>query len=248
VKAHYNSIRGKIISEWKRDKNSFNLDITIPVNTTARVYLPAMDVTKIKEGGDDISSIKDVQFVKMEKAKIIEERKKGGAVREILKAKEEGLIRHAVFSTHLSGPEIRKVIEEDLFEGVTLGYSTINFPYRDEGITAAAENNMGVVIMNPLGGGIIIQNPDIFSFIKEVQPVLDKHCVSCHDFNKDEGKQLNLAGDRTNTFNTSYNELWRKKYINAIGAGPHEIQPAYSWGSHESKIIKVILAGHYDIK
>ncbi len=90
--------------------------------------------------------------------------------------------------------------------------------------------------------------PRIFSYIKEVQPVLDKHCVSCHDYNKDEGKQLNLAGDRTNTFNTSYNELWRKKYINAIGAGPHETQPAYSWGSHTSKIIKVILAGHYDVK
>jgi len=90
--------------------------------------------------------------------------------------------------------------------------------------------------------------PRIFSYIKEVQPVFDKHCVSCHDYNKDEGKKLNLAGDRTNTFNTSYNELWRKKYINAIGAGPHETQPAYSWGSHTSKIIKVILGGHYDIK
>jgi len=90
--------------------------------------------------------------------------------------------------------------------------------------------------------------PRIFSYIKEVQPVLDKHCVSCHDYNKDDGKELNLAGDRTNTFNTSYNELWRKKYINAIGAGPYETQPAYSWGSHASKIIEVILAGHYDIK
>jgi len=90
--------------------------------------------------------------------------------------------------------------------------------------------------------------PRIFSYMKEVQPVFDKHCVSCHDYNKDAGKELNLAGDRANTFNTSYNELWRKKYINAIGAGPHETQPAYSWGSHQSRIIKVIRDGHYDIK
>jgi hypothetical protein len=90
--------------------------------------------------------------------------------------------------------------------------------------------------------------PRLFSYIKEVQPIFDKHCVSCHDYNKEEGKKLNLAGDRTNTFNTSYNELWRKKYINAIGAGPHETQPAYSWGSHASKIIKVIREGHYDTK
>ena len=47
------------------------MDITIPVNTTATVYLPAKDVTKIKEGGDDISSAKDVQFVKMENGSAI---------------------------------------------------------------------------------------------------------------------------------------------------------------------------------
>ncbi|MEN8226734.1 MAG: family 78 glycoside hydrolase catalytic domain [Bacteroidota bacterium] len=66
VKAHYTSVHGKIISEWKRDDNSFNLDITIPVNSTATVYLPAEDVIEIKEGGVDISGVKDVEFLKME--------------------------------------------------------------------------------------------------------------------------------------------------------------------------------------
>jgi alpha-L-rhamnosidase len=66
VKAHYNSVRGKIISEWNRDENSFNLNITIPVNSTATVYFPAEDVTKIKEGGAYISSVEDVEFVKIE--------------------------------------------------------------------------------------------------------------------------------------------------------------------------------------
>lgn len=66
VKAHYNSVRGKIISEWQRDDNSFNLNITIPVNSTATIYLPAEDITEIQEGGTDISSVKDIQFVKME--------------------------------------------------------------------------------------------------------------------------------------------------------------------------------------
>lgn len=66
VKAHYNSTHGKIVSEWKRNENSFNLNITIPVNTTATVYLPAKDVTEIKEGGTDITSVKDIQFVKIE--------------------------------------------------------------------------------------------------------------------------------------------------------------------------------------
>ena len=85
--------------------------------------------------------------------------------------------------------------------------------------------------------------PRLFNYISEVQPVFDKHCVSCHDYGKDAGEKLNLARDRTNTFNTSYNELWRKKYIKAIGAGPSDIQKPFSWGSHASKLVKVIREG-----
>ena len=87
-----------------------------------------------------------------------------------------------------------------------------------------------------------------FNFSAEVQPVLNKYCMQCHDYGTEGGAKLNLAGDRTLTFNTSYNEMWRKKYITAIGAGPAEIQKAYSWGSHASKLIQMILKGHYEIK
>jgi hypothetical protein len=90
--------------------------------------------------------------------------------------------------------------------------------------------------------------PRLFSYIDEVQPVFDKHCVSCHDYGKEAAEKLNLARDRTNTFNTSYNELWRKKYIAAIGAGPSDIQKPYSWGSHASKLVKLLRAGHEDVK
>jgi alpha-L-rhamnosidase len=41
VKASYNSIRGQIISDWKRTDNSFILKVTIPANTTATVFIPA---------------------------------------------------------------------------------------------------------------------------------------------------------------------------------------------------------------
>ncbi|MDA3732530.1 aldo/keto reductase [Niameybacter massiliensis] len=84
-----------------------------------------------------------------------------------LKAKEEGLIEHLVFSTHASGEEIRMMVEDGLFEGVTLGYNAVNFPYRQEGIEAAYKHGLGVVTMNPLGGGLIPQNQDYFSFLKQ---------------------------------------------------------------------------------
>ncbi len=95
-----------------------------------------------------------------------EKRKTAGVVNEILKAKEEGLIRHAVFTSHQSGDEIRKVIQEGYFEGVTLGYSAANFAFREEGINSAGDNGLGVVVMNPLNGGLIPDNEDIFSFLK----------------------------------------------------------------------------------
>ena len=84
-----------------------------------------------------------------------------------LKAKEEGLIDHLVFSTHASGEEIRMMVEDGLFEGVTLGYNAVNFPYRAEGIEAAYKHGLGVVTMNPLGGGLIPQNQEYFSFLKQ---------------------------------------------------------------------------------
>ena len=57
---------------------------------------------------------------------------------------------------------------------------------------------------------------------------------------KRPGRKLNLAPDRTLTFNTAYVELWRKGYLQCVGAGPAEIQPAYSWGSHASKLVQVL--------
>ncbi len=104
-----------------------------------------------------------------------ERRKRGGAVAEMLRARDEGLIRHPVFSTHLHGSDIRKVIEEGWFEGVTLGYSAINSSFRQEGLEAAARHGLGVVVMNPLGGGLIPANESVFGFlrIREEQSIVD---------------------------------------------------------------------------
>ncbi len=95
------------------------------------------------------------------------ERRGHGVYKEFEKLKEEGLIKHICVSTHMDGAEIARMLEDyPHFEGVLLGYSAMNFAYRDKGVEAAAKRNMGVVVMNPLGGGIIPQNPDRFAFLK----------------------------------------------------------------------------------
>jgi hypothetical protein len=90
--------------------------------------------------------------------------------------------------------------------------------------------------------------PRLFSFLDEVQPVFDKHCARCHDFGQPAGEKLLLVRDRAETFNVSYTELWRRRAIAAIGAGPAEIQPAYSWGSQPSKLVKMLKEGHNKVE
>lgn len=91
----------------------------------------------------------------------------GGPYEGALRAKEEGLIEHIVFSTHANGEEIETMVKEGYFEGVTVGYNPTNFAFRQRGIQAAYANGLGVVTMNPLGGGIIPQNPEYYEFLKE---------------------------------------------------------------------------------
>lgn len=90
--------------------------------------------------------------------------------------------------------------------------------------------------------------PRTFGFAQEVQPVLDKHCVKCHDFGKKAGNKLILARDRNPYFNAAYIDMYLQKVIKPVGAGPAETQEAYSWGSHPSKMIQMLKKGHAKVK
>ncbi len=91
----------------------------------------------------------------------------GGPYEGAVKLKEEGLIKHICLSTHASGEEIKEIVTGCAFEGILLGYNATNFAFRQEGIKAAYAQGMGVVTMNPLGGGVIPQNPQFYSFLVE---------------------------------------------------------------------------------
>ena len=93
--------------------------------------------------------------------------KKGGIYEGIVKARDQGMVEHICFTTHMAGKDIAQVVADDVFEGVTLGYNAVNFAYRQEGVQAAAKAGIGIITMNPLGGGIIPQHPDYFSFLKK---------------------------------------------------------------------------------
>lgn len=72
----------------------------------------------------------------------------GGAVEELWRMKEEGLVRHVGFSTHAPLETIIRTIETGLFEFVNLHYYYFN--QRNEAAVAMAQSrDMGVFIISP---------------------------------------------------------------------------------------------------
>jgi alpha-L-rhamnosidase len=63
VKAHYDSIHGRIASAWQRQKGTFVLDVTIPPNTTARVVLPDATAERTTESGSVIAAAQGIRSV-----------------------------------------------------------------------------------------------------------------------------------------------------------------------------------------
>ncbi|MCL2806332.1 MAG: aldo/keto reductase [Treponema sp.] len=94
-----------------------------------------------------------------------ENRKKDGILKTLAKLKEEGLIKHICISSHLIKNELKELLMEDVFEGVLFGYSAYNFKTRQEAFDAVKEKKLGAVIMNPLGGGLIPDHPELFRFL-----------------------------------------------------------------------------------
>ncbi len=95
-----------------------------------------------------------------------ETRKRDGVLGAFEKMKAEGLVKHICVSSHMAGDDIGRLLQEYPFDGALLGYSAMNFAYREAALAAAASMNRGIVAMNPLGGGLIPQFPDRFAFVK----------------------------------------------------------------------------------
>jgi hypothetical protein len=65
VKGSYASVRGRIVSEWKRDDEHFALHVSIPPNMTATVCIPALHGESVTEGGKPATRVAGVTFLQM---------------------------------------------------------------------------------------------------------------------------------------------------------------------------------------
>jgi alpha-L-rhamnosidase len=57
AKASYQSPYGLIVSDWKKDTNTFELNVTIPANSTATIYLPATKTSVVIKDGKAIATV-----------------------------------------------------------------------------------------------------------------------------------------------------------------------------------------------
>jgi alpha-L-rhamnosidase len=64
AKGSYQSIRGTIQSDWKRDKNDFELRVSIPANATAEVWIPAKENSSITEGGKKLADTNGAKLLR----------------------------------------------------------------------------------------------------------------------------------------------------------------------------------------
>jgi len=71
VKAHYDSIHGRIVSNWRNIAGRFELEVVIPANTTATIYVPAKSLSEVTESGKPAASAEGVKFLRLEQGRAV---------------------------------------------------------------------------------------------------------------------------------------------------------------------------------
>ncbi len=88
--------------------------------------------------------------------------------------------------------------------------------------------------------------PDVLDFPRDVQPILDRHCVECHNPDRREG-DVDLCGDHTPVYSNSYWTLVKRRLISDARNGFGN-RPPRSIGSSASRLLDYIDGTHYDAR
>jgi len=64
AQASYDSLYGTIRSRWEKKGDSFSLEVQVPVNATATVYIPAAKIDAVKESGRPAAVTEAIQLIR----------------------------------------------------------------------------------------------------------------------------------------------------------------------------------------
>ena len=88
--------------------------------------------------------------------------------------------------------------------------------------------------------------PDVPDFQRDIQPILDRHCVTCHNPQKRAGT-LNLAAALAPRFSNAYVALLARQQV-ADGANGLGNRPPRTIGSSASPLLARLSGGHHNVK
>jgi hypothetical protein len=87
--------------------------------------------------------------------------------------------------------------------------------------------------------------PDVIDFREHIQPILDEHCISCHNF-KDRQGQISLTKDLGYCWSIAYYTLLATNQV-ADGRNGYGNQKPRTIGSSASELMRKIDGSHYDV-
>ena len=92
--------------------------------------------------------------------------------------------------------------------------------------------------------------PEVFDYTRDIQPIWDRHCVTCHSAEKPLGRVV-LTGDYNEWFTQSYYALFAYNQISdMMGRYLTEFRShePYGFGTGSSPLMNKIDGSHYDVK
>ncbi len=89
--------------------------------------------------------------------------------------------------------------------------------------------------------------PDVFDYPRDIQPIFDRHCLACHDYDRRAGGVI-LSGDHGPIFSHSYYTLTARQLVSDGRDRLETNLPPRTVGTSASPLMKMLDGGHYDAK
>jgi len=134
-----------------RDRSSLYISTKNPLDTDLKEWRKRLDIQleRLKTDYIDFYHFHGLMWREFTK-KVLPE----GYLKELQRAKDQGLIRHISFSCHDNPRNMTKLIDTGEFSSMLVQYNLLH-RLNDQAIAHAREKGMGVAVMGPVGGGRI---------------------------------------------------------------------------------------------
>ena len=87
--------------------------------------------------------------------------------------------------------------------------------------------------------------PDVLDYPRDIQPILDRHCLQCHNPDQRDGG-VDLCGHHTSVYSASYWTIIKRQLISDARNG-HGNRAPRSIGSSSSRLLNYVNGSHFDV-